>query len=680
MGKSSDHEASRAYVYSTQRTSTGLANKAYSQSDHTFEFKWYRGPERQACANALCPRAASFSPLEWSTYALQGCRIQCIICSRLKVPRHKSIFCNAKCFKQAWKEHRATHAAVAQAQKKATNTAPGTGSDPSSPSLAGDGVDMVTVGSGEGGGALGVSIHSELLSIATGLSATGLLKGELLPEEHEDNGEDQWELFSTEPCITPSAADVGHCLRLECRAVLPDGSLVCMPRSVSTEPVLSVPPPPPRRALLAASKGPPPPGRFRIVSYNLLAEIYATQQAYPSCDFWALSWNYRRANLARELVESAADVLCLQKQHRGGGERPALQNNGRDTAQLRSEMRGGTAAGGSAGAGSEVQADAYHAFFQPLLLEKGFDGLYKSKTRESMGLVGKVDGCALFWRRNRFRLVENYAIEFNECARRSAGAIGLSPNTEEGNQYMHRLSKDNIAQVAVLELLQRPRAGRMGGPQQLCIANTHLYRQANPELPDVKLWQCHALLQELEHLVELEHFVMSRQLPLMVCGDLNSEPSSAVYELISTQRVSADHPDLSQDPCHVLPDASELTHNLHLQITHNLHLQSAYAAVTLDEPPYTNYTDSFRGTLDYIWCSAPDLRPLAVMQVPSEDDIRRCGPSMPNVAASSDHVLLCADVQVDRRRCGPSMSNVAASSDHVLLCADVQPQKYYSKG
>jgi hypothetical protein len=72
-------------VYSTQRTSTGLANKAYSQSDHTFSFKWYRGPERQACANAQCPRAASFSPLEWSKYALQGCRIQCIICSRLKV-------------------------------------------------------------------------------------------------------------------------------------------------------------------------------------------------------------------------------------------------------------------------------------------------------------------------------------------------------------------------------------------------------------------------------------------------------------------------------------------------------------------------------------------------------------------------------------------------------------------
>jgi CCR4-NOT transcription complex subunit 6 len=67
-------------------------------------------------------------------------------------------------------------------------------------------------------------------------------------------------------------------------------------------------------------------------------------------------------------------------------------------------------------------------------------------------------------------------------------------------------------------------------------------------------------------LQELEHFVINRQLPLMVCGDFNSEPTSAVYELVSTQQVSRDHPDLSNDPNHVLPDASELTHGIQLQV------------------------------------------------------------------------------------------------------------------
>ncbi|CAN0291431.1 unnamed protein product, partial [Ectocarpus fasciculatus] len=37
-----------------------------------------------------------------------------------------------------------------------------------------------------------------------------------------------------------------------------------------------------------------------------------------------------------------------------------------------------------------------------------------------------------------------------------------------------------------------------------------------------------------------------------VCGDFNSDVRSAVYELMSTQGVSPDHPDLSNDPCNVL--------------------------------------------------------------------------------------------------------------------------------
>ena len=65
----------------------------------------------------------------------------------------------------------------------------------------------------------------------------------------------------------------------------------------------------------------------------------------------------------------------------------------------------------------------------------------------------------------------------------------------------------------MLEVLQRPRGRQVpAAAAQLCVANTHLY--SNPELPDVKLWQCNALLQELEG------FVHSRQLPLLVRSSL----------------------------------------------------------------------------------------------------------------------------------------------------------------
>lgn len=37
-----------------------------------------------------------------------------------------------------------------------------------------------------------------------------------------------------------------------------------------------------------------------------------------------------------------------------------------------------------------------------MMSELGYEGWYLKKTRESMGLEGKVDGCALFYKRNRY--------------------------------------------------------------------------------------------------------------------------------------------------------------------------------------------------------------------------------------------------------------------------------------
>lgn len=60
-----------------------------------------------------------------------------------------------------------------------------------------------------------------------------------------------------------------------------------------------------------------------------------------------------------------------------------------------------------------------------MLSELGYDGLFKQKTRESMGQYGKVDGCAIFWRKSKFSLTENYSLEFNEIVKRNADQLGL---------------------------------------------------------------------------------------------------------------------------------------------------------------------------------------------------------------------------------------------------------------
>ena len=104
---------------------------------------------------------------------------------------------------------------------------------------------------------------------------------------------------------------------------------------------------------------------FTILTYNVLAEIYATPDAYPYCASWALPWNYRRRNILRELANYRADVMCLQ----------------------------------------EVQADHFENFLEPELAKYNYAGVYKCKTREFMGQYGKMDGCAIFYRRDKFVVV-----------------------------------------------------------------------------------------------------------------------------------------------------------------------------------------------------------------------------------------------------------------------------------
>lgn len=65
-------------------------------------------------------------------------------------------------------------------------------------------------------------------------------------------------------------------------------------------------------------------------------------------------------------------------------------------------------------------------------------------------------------------------------------------------------------------------------PMRLCVSNTHL--SWNPEYADVKLWQTHMLVKELEK------FTISRQLPLVLCGDLNSSTTTAVHHLLAGTR------------------------------------------------------------------------------------------------------------------------------------------------
>lgn len=415
------------------------------------------------------------------------------------------------------------------------------------------------------------------------------------------NGDAEWVEISNSQMYCPTAEDIGRKLKLEVGAYSIETGELLMHRVVKTDLVLTRAPDPAKRNLVTAKTSGPRGGeRFRIVTYNILAEIYATQQQYPYCDLWALSWEFRFQNILREILDACPDVICLQ----------------------------------------EVQADHYETHIYNALSDGGFEGVYKQKTRASMGLTGKVDGCALFWRRSKFHLVESYSIEFNELAQRQATQVlGMNPRSDECMAYLNRLSKDNVAQLVVLELAQPALSSRSNRDaiNQVCIANTHLY--SNKDFPDVKLWQSWQLLQELQT------FVMSRgiNLPLMICGDFNSTPDTAVYDLLSRQEVHPGHPDVNMNnnddsTPSILPDA--------MSISHSFQLGSVYNTVIGEEPHVTNYTACFKGVLDYMWYSAQNLRPLSAAPIPDNSVLTKHGEALPSTQYSSDHIMLISDMQI----------------------------------
>merc|ERR1712203_367084 len=53
--------------------------------------------------------------------------------------------------------------------------------------------------------------------------------------------------------------------------------------------------------------------QFKVLDWNVLAEIYATESQYPYSEKWALSWHFRKHLILEEIKSIDADIICLQE-------------------------------------------------------------------------------------------------------------------------------------------------------------------------------------------------------------------------------------------------------------------------------------------------------------------------------------------------------------------------------
>ncbi|TYI53469.1 hypothetical protein E1A91_D11G006300v1 [Gossypium mustelinum] len=267
----------------------------------------------------------------------------------------------------------------------------------------------------------------------------------------------------------------------------------------------------------------------------------------------------------------------------------------------------------------------------------GYVGSYKRRTGDN------VDGCATFWKPDKFRLLERESIGFK--------GFGL---------------RDNVAQLSVFEMCRVE-------SRRLVVGNIHVLY--NPSRGEVKLGQIRFLSSRAQLLSN-----RWGNAPVVLGGDFNSTPQSAIYKFLSTSELNVklyNRRELSgQRSCHpsevlggnresrssisvmdrVLNDcwtdeevkAATGTANSHL-VMHPLQLNSSYATVkgsinTRDsngEPLATSYHSKFLGTVDYLWYSEGVL-PIRVLDTLPIDILTRTG-GLPCKKIGSDHLALVSE-------------------------------------
>ncbi|XP_010549782.1 PREDICTED: carbon catabolite repressor protein 4 homolog 1 [Tarenaya hassleriana] len=549
---------------------------------HFLRYRWFRVQSDRKVA--MC----SVHPTEQAT-------LQCLGCIKSKVPVAKSYHCSTKCFSDAWQHHRLLHERAASAAGENGNdeeelfryNSSGSGIL-STGSLSGPASNAnLTNGS--------TSVYPATISQRTG-------GGEALVE------------VGRSKTYAPMADDVGHVLKFECVVVNAETKqTVGHTCTILTSRVIPAPSPSPRRLIpvsgvdamghLDSDGHLSSTGSFTVLSYNILADTYASSDIYSYCPPWALSWQYRRQNLLREIVGYRADIVCLQ----------------------------------------EVQSDHFEEFFGPELDKHGYQALFKRKTNEVFsGNTNTIDGCATFFRRDRFSHVKKYEVEFNKAAQSLTEAV--IPIAQK-KTALNRLVKDNVALIVVLEAKFGNRAADNPGKRQLlCVANTHV--NVPQELKDVKCWQVHTLLKGLEKIAA------SADIPMLVCGDFNTVPGSAPHSLLAMGKIEPLHPDLMVDPLGILRPHTKLTHQLPLVSAYSSFARMGGSLVaeqqrrrmdpTTNEPLFTNCTRDFTGTLDYILYTADTLTVESLLELLDEESLRK-DTALPSPEWSSDHIALLAE-------------------------------------
>nr|XP_006818868.1 PREDICTED: 2',5'-phosphodiesterase 12-like [Saccoglossus kowalevskii] len=305
---------------------------------------------------------------------------------------------------------------------------------------------------------------------------------------------------------------------------------------------------------------------LRVVSYNILADPYTSTEfaqnvLYPYCAPYALDIDYREQLLLKELTGYNGDIVCLQ------------------------EM------------GKRVYSTAFLPAFQLL----GMEGRYTGKAGDIR------EGEALFYRKDKFRMIAEYDVKLNDVVQNDPRHRKLFDKISENKALVDKvLTRSAIVQVTILETLSEPK-------KKLCVANTHLY--FHPRAAHIRLNG-------------------QDDLPIMLCGDFNSDAKHGVHKYVTTKSIPANYADWFS--------AGKDEYCADITLNHDLEFKSACGLLE-----YTNYVAGFKAAIDHIFVDG-NFDVSQVIPMPTEEELS-LHTALPSVVFPSDHIALICDLEWSKK-------------------------------
>jgi CCR4-NOT transcription complex subunit 6 len=169
-----------------------------------------------------------------------------------------------------------------------------------------------------------------------------------------------------------------------------------------------------------------------------------------------------------------------------------------------------------------VDIAQYEDYFIKHLEGQDYEGVYWPKSRyKTMNATDQrqVDGCATFYKKSKYQLVEKQLIEFSACA------MQRQDFKKTDDMFNRVLGKDNIAVVCLMESIETG--------TRFIIVNVHIHW--DPAYRDVKLVQVALLIDEVEKIAD----AFSKYPPRLPPTPSTNEPGSEGGDTIAAASASS---------------------------------------------------------------------------------------------------------------------------------------------